>query len=213
MRDHLQMLTLMLSESSRFPGALLAFVPAGLSFLAAFMAARSARTSKKAEIDASRIRDLEARLDERKYEMYKPMIQMMMDLLTSDTEPSTQEANRHAEQDQNLDNLSVLQEFATWITIFGSDEAVRSFHNFMQGMYTDAPAEVIFRLYSEFILAARRDMGDTESKVTRAEIIGMRVKDLYEGDHHMLEAVTVPLRVLAERSGWSIPWDSGHKAD
>jgi hypothetical protein len=203
----------MLSESSRFPGALLAFVPAGLSFLAAFMAARSARTSKKAEIDASRIRDLEARLDERKYEMYKPMIQMMMDLLTSDTEPSTQEANRHAEQDQNLDNLSVLQEFATWITIFGSDEAVRSFHNFMQGMYTDAPAEVIFRLYSEFILAARRDMGDTESKVTRAEIIGMRVKDLYEGDHHMLEAVTVPLRVLAERSGWSIPWDSGHKAD
>ncbi len=66
--------------------------------------------------------------------------------------------------DKALENeaemIERLSEFASWISIFGSDDAVKSFHNFMQGAFHAAPAPITLRLYADFVLAARRDMGD-----------------------------------------------------
>lgn len=173
-----------------------ATVPAVASIGAAILAARSARASRAAELDAERIRDLEDRLAERKYDVYKPMIEMLRKMLDSKGDPA--KAGRQAAM------VAQLSEFAAWVSIFGSDEALRAFHNFMQGAFAEAPPTVLIRLYADFVIAARHDMGDTASTVTPTEILGLRINDLYSSD--MVKSTSLPFVDLCEEVGWQAPW-------
>jgi hypothetical protein len=104
-----------------------AAVPALASITAAILAARSARASRTAEIEAARLRDLEGRLAERKYDMYRPMIELLRRMIsTSKTGPKVSER----------ESIGKLSEFSAWISMFGSDEAVSAFHDFMQERFT-----------------------------------------------------------------------------
>lgn len=59
----------------------------------------------------------------------------------------------------------------------GVDDAVARYEHFMQSTYKDAPAPVLLRLYADFVLAARKDMGDPETQLTVEHILGMKIKD------------------------------------
>ncbi|MFF6803534.1 hypothetical protein [Streptomyces sp. NPDC012616] len=170
-----------------------AAIPALASVLAAIIAARSARRAKKSEIDAQHLRDLEARISEKKYDVYKPMINLLKDIL-----------NQRAMSEDEFKNL--VSEFSAWVTIFGSDEAVVAFHNFMQATYaTNTPPAILMKLYAEFVLSARRDMGYPDTAINAKHFLGMRISDLY--NHDQLAKVEMPLADLCQEVGWTPPWE------
>lgn len=190
---------LLSAESS---GSIVSFVvaaaiPALAAIVAAVIAAKSAAAAKRSESSAQFVRDLEARNADRKFGVYEPMLELLRKML----DPKDAAA---IAADQDAFRASV-SKFAAWIAIYGSDEAVTHFQRFMQCTYNAAPVPVLMRMYAEFVLAARRDMGYPDTKITAEDILGIRITDVYETS--WLEALTMPLRDLYEREGWHAPWE------
>jgi len=173
-----------------------AAVPAIASIVAAILAVRSARASRAAEIEAARLRDLEDRLAERRYDTYQPMIDLLRRMMDG-TKTGTKVSER--------ESTGKLSEFGAWISIFGSDDALRAYHNFMQGAFRGAPTPIAMRLYADFLLAVRKDMGDSSSASTQAEVLGIRINDLYD-DPTFRDMATLSFEDLCKRHDWQPPW-------
>ncbi|WP_285482650.1 hypothetical protein [Amycolatopsis sp. NBRC 101858] len=161
---------------------------------AAIIAGRASKSVRRFELTAQRIRDLEDRLHEKKYEVYKPMVNMLSDLIG---------ANVPEGEDLPL-FLEKFKEFSTWIVIYGSDEAVIAFQRFMQGAFKNAPTIVTMRLYADFILAARKDMGYPDTAVRRDHLIGLRINDIY--DFPLIKETS--LARLCDQAEWTPPWST-----
>lgn len=164
-----------------------ATIAALASILAAVVAGLFARTTRRAELGAQRDREQEARLAERKYAMYRPMIEMLREMFTTDKLPTPEQQAQK-------------EEFATWIGVFGSDEAVLAFDRFMQ-MFQDQlypPVEVQHWLYANFLLAARRDIGYPNTALERRHMLGLRLSDVYQRPNLFAESFDD----LCRRVGW-----------
>lgn len=169
----------------------IAVIAAVAAISSAYIAARSAKATQRNEAVAQRIRDLEARIAEKKYDTYEPMINLLRRILDQERIP----------EDEFRERISG---FATWVSIFGSDEIVQVFHKFMQAAYHDAPPVVLMKLYADFVISARRDMGYPNTRITQKEFLGMRIRDLYDGS--LLDGVDRPLVDVCQSVGWSPPW-------
>jgi hypothetical protein len=168
-------------------------IPALAAIIAAVVAGVFAWKTRRADADAQRTRDLESRIAEKKYAVYEPMINLIRDILA-----------RRATDQNELTNT--LENFSTWIGIYGSDEAVQVFHNFMQAAYSNAPAPIQLRLYGDFLLAARKDIGNPETSVQREHLLGMRITDIYT-NHDVIDQ---SFEEIAERLNWQAPWLSSN---
>lgn len=164
-------------------------IPAIAAIIAAAIASRSARKTKRAETEAQRTRELESRNAEKKYEVYEPMINLLRDTL----------AQKQIDQDELI---AKLQHFSTWVTIYGSDEAVETFHNFMQASYSDAPAAILLRLYGDFMIAIRKDIGYPDTDVSRQHLLGMRITDIYKS----YDIINQSFEEICDRLNWKAPW-------
>jgi hypothetical protein len=124
-------------EVSSDPAAWLAIAVAIIAtigtIVAAIVAARSAKAAKQSELQAQHVRELENRISDRKYEIYKPMIEMLGDVLN---------VNRQTAPLDSSEIQKRVHEFAVWVSIYGSDDAVIAFHNFQQAAYNDVPPEL-----------------------------------------------------------------------
>lgn len=175
----------------------IALIGAGASLMAALVAALSARSARRSDAEAQRARELEGRISERKFEVYKPMIDLFGDMLDS---------NKAAEIQSRSDEIQTrLADFSTWINIYGSDEAVKAFHDFKQVAFQSAPPLIAIRVYVDFILAARRDMGYPDTRATRAHILGARINDLYDVKDFSL-VLEGGFDELCRKVGWIPPW-------
>jgi len=160
------------------------------------VAAISARASKRSELQAQRISELESRISERKYGIYKPILEMLGDVLNSGPSKigfGTEEIQKR------------LHEFFVWVSIYGSDEAVMAHHRFSQAAYNKVPPEIATRLYAELILAARRDIGRSDTKIGPADIVGIKVSDLYTNAEYY-RTMTQPFDELCQKYNWTPPW-------
>lgn len=174
----------------------LASIPALAAIFAAILAGGFAKSSKRSESEAQRLRDLESRISERKYDTYKPMIDLLGDMLNKERSSAL-----HASGDVP----AKLHEFANWASIYASDESVTSFRNLMQASYAAAPPEMFLRLYAEFVLAARRDIGRPDTTTTLEEIISMRLTDFYATDG-LRWVVADSFSDVCKRADWVPPW-------
>lgn len=75
--------------------------------------------------------------------------------------------------------MRVMNEFWREALAYASDDCQRAFGRMMQGAYGDAPGPVIMRLYAEFVVAARRDLGDESSLLTPTEVFAPKLTDLF----------------------------------
>jgi hypothetical protein len=164
--------------------------------LSAFFAARSAGKARTAEGEAERLRRLEVRVADRKYDVYKPMLELLSQAL----DPQAAKAINHNEL------LATTGEFARWVSVFGSDEAVRAFRNFMQASYTSPPPNVALRLYADFQLAVRRDMGDPQTTVSALDLMGIRIRDIHTNNRSSYDAMVLPFADVCSNEGWQVPW-------
>lgn len=175
---------------------LVAGIAASAAVVAAVVAALSARSTKRLELQAQHTRELENRLSERKFDVYKPMIELLGSVIGA----AARGADVPAE-----DVPAKIADFTTWITIYGSDDAISAHHNFTQAAFNNAPALIASRLYAEFILAARRDIGYPETSITAIQVMGMRITDLYSETDYRL-AMSLPFEELCQREDWTPPW-------
>lgn len=188
------------SSGSGDPSVWIAIVVAIIAMLgtiiAATVAAVSAKSNKRSELQAQRIGELENRISERKYEIYKPMVELLGDIVNANQKKILPDGDEVAKR---------LHEFSVWIGIYGSDEAVIAFRNFMQAAFNDVPPLIATRLYAELVLAARRDIGRSDTRTSAVDIIGMKISDLYtNADYHRI--MTLPFNEVCERYGWTSPW-------
>lgn len=170
-------------------------LPAVAAITAAVIAGRFAKRARVVEIETQRLRDLEARLADKKYEVYRPMIAMLGEAFVAS-------GKKNPENEFSVEKVS---EFALWIGIYGSDEAVRTYRNFMQSAFHDPPAELSLRIYADFVLAARRDMGLPATDLTALEILGTRLNDLYKSAKYY-DAASLPFDELCAQYKWQQPW-------
>lgn len=172
-----------------------AAIAAAAAIGSAIIANRAASRAKAAEAEALRVRDLEARLASKKYDTYKPMIDMLRDTLLVAKDSDAESPITPAK----------VGDFSQWISIYGSDEAVMIFHRFMQAAFDKPPSEVSLRLYADFVLAARRDIGVPDSLLGPADILGLRLTDLYRTSR-VYGLVTMSFEQLCAAYGWQPPW-------
>lgn len=177
-----------------------ASIPAVAAICAAALAARSASRARAAEREAERLRLLEQRLALRKHEVYQPIINFLGGMLDPELAASMSQEEVKTK----------LGDFARWVVIVGSDDSVRAFRNLMQGTFHAAPPALLLRLFADFQLAARRDMGDAETEITPVDVLGMRINDLYAAGGVLFTALSLPFGEACAAFGWSIPWESGN---
>jgi hypothetical protein len=180
---------------------LVAVIPAGAAIVAAVVAARSARAVKRSEAENDRIRNLENRISERKYETYKPMLEMLGNVF------SQAKTSREAIADADA-NTEKFVNFSTWITVFGSDEAFSAYHNLTQSFNYSPPIQISLRLVADFILAARKDIGYPDTDVTRMQLTALRLNDFYQQGELLGQVMALPLEQACMLVGWPIPWSS-----
>jgi hypothetical protein len=168
-------------------------VPVLVSIFSAIWASRSARRAQAAEHEAARLRALEERTAEKKFELYQPMLQAFGNMLT----PSRSKAA--------LDGLEeVLADFQTFVTVWGSDEVVEAFFRYRSAASSSPPPPILFRLMSDFLIAARRDLAWPNTHMTGLHMLGMRINDLAD-QPDIVEAFSMPWPELEEKHGWKPP--------
>ncbi|MBO0611108.1 hypothetical protein [Myceligenerans salitolerans] len=185
-------------ESTSWQSAALAFVlvaiPAAISLWAAISSRRSAVESRASQDESARLQRLEARVSVQKYDVYSSIIVTLGKALAPGNKP------------EDLD-INAIGKFQTWAVIYASDGALGAFGRFMQGTFANAPARVLLRLYSEFVIEARKDMGDETTQATPVDILAPRLKDLYT-NKEMTAIFTLPFEELCLKENWSAPWDA-----
>ena len=178
-------------------------VAALASITGAVLAANSARDARAAEQETARLQLLEQRLAQRKSEVYQEQIDLLGHMLA----PVGQRADL-----DDAETMQKFQKFSAWIGIVGSDAAVRAWSNLMQSTFHDAPPVVLLRLYAEFQLAARRDLGDPDTALTPMELMAVRIKDLYD-DPTYHAAMAAPFAEVCASVDWPVPWERNVSAD
>lgn len=156
----------------------------------ALSAARSARKAQAAEHEAARLRALEERVAERKYDLYQPFLKSLGDTLT----PSRKEQAVKGQEDAMAD-------FQSFVTVWGSDEVVEKFYRFRVASAGNPPSLVIMRLMSDFLLAVRRDIAWPGTELDGMHMIAMRINDIDERPD-MKRALTMPLDELFAWQKW-----------
>jgi len=99
----------------------------------------------------------------------------------------------------------VMSDFQTFVSVWGSDDAVRAFYKFRIASSTNPPPMIIIRLVSDFMIEARRDLAWPNTQLTGREVMGMR---LNETTPELEEALTLEFDALAMKYEWRAPWHS-----
>lgn len=169
-------------------------LPAVVSIFAAIWAARSAVRARAAEHEAARLRALEERIAQKKFELYQPMLQALGAMMTPGRSESALASAGEA-----------MPDFQTFVSVWGSDDAVRAFYKFRVASSTNPPPMIIIRLVSDFMIEARRDLAWPNTELTGREVIGMRIN---ETTPELEEALTSDFEALARKYDWRAPWNS-----
>jgi hypothetical protein len=165
----------------------IAVIAAVASIAAAVVAGLFAMASRRFEARLARANQV----SEPKREMYVPLVDMLERMFTSDDPPNEEE-------------LAHKKRFDTWVNVYGSAGAVRAYSRFMQALPAQPPGDVQFRLYADFLIEVRREMGDLSGDVDRLQILGPRMANLSDK-----RALTDPdLDAVCRRAGWTPPWKS-----
>jgi hypothetical protein len=167
-------------------------VPAIVSVAAAAFATWEARRARQSEREAEQSRVMEARVSAHRYEVYEPMIATLAGMLRG-------KAPSKAQFEKITDN------FNSWVLVYGSDQAITAWGRLMQATYESAPALILVRLYAEFFVAARRDLGDEKTTVDNVAVLAPRITDLYKNQAYYY-AITADEEELFHRLSWQPPW-------
>jgi hypothetical protein len=166
-----------------------AVIAAVASVIAAVIAGMFALASRRFEARLQRTDQARDRISEQKRTMCEPIVDMLDRMFTSNDLPTDEEL-RHKRR------------FDTWVNVYGSDGIVQAYSRLMQGLPLGPPADIQFRLYADFLIEVRKDIGDPGTTVDRMQILGPRSANLSDR-----RSLTDPdLDAVCKRLNWAPPW-------
>ncbi|MFE6616324.1 hypothetical protein [Amycolatopsis sp. NPDC057786] len=166
-----------------------AVIAAVASVSAAVVAGMFALAARRLEARVQSADQVRERISEQKRAMCEPVVDMLDRMFTSDDLPTEEE-------------LKHKRRFDTWVNVYGSDGIVRAYSRLMQALPAGAPADIQFRLYADFLIEVRKDIGDPGTAVDRMQILGPRSANLSDR-----RSLTDPdLNTVCKRLGWVPPW-------
>lgn len=169
-----------------------AVIAAVSSVIAAVVAGVFALAARRLDARLQRSSMAQDRISERKRSMYEPVVEMLERMFTTDELPTPEEGQHK-------------RRFDTWVNVYGSDGAVRAYSRLMQALQRDPPGDIQIRLYADFLLEVRKDLGDPDSTVDRMQILGPRLANLSDP-----ASLTDPdLDAVCARLRWPPPWRPG----
>jgi hypothetical protein len=174
------------------------WIPTITAVIAAIVAGVFAGRANAANLAAQKVMELERRLVTSRLESYKPIMEVMYSYLDPGNLTPQQEKQR------NDKLLTAMKTFALWGMTYASDETVQVFHRMMQASMHNAPPTVLIRMFGQFFLAARRDLGDSSTKVGIVDLLGIRLKDIYETG--MADQLRLSDDEFYAKQGWKPPW-------
>lgn len=165
-------------------------------------ATAQAEDARQSAAEMERLRRLEDRTREAKVAAYTPLLQATGKMFEGGS-VSKRPADEVKQQRLLLDAMNNF-----WVKglMYASDPAQRAFGRMMQAAFADAPSAITLRLYSEFILAARRDLGDDRTTTTASEVWAPKLNDLYSSASVLDGFDTMRFDDLARKSEWEPPW-------
>lgn len=170
-------------------------VPVLIAVFSAVWASRSAVRAQQAESDAARLRALEERTAQKKYDLYQPFLTVVNDLLTP---------TRNAAATARMEDVIV--DFQGFVTVWGSDEVVETFYRWRVSAGLNPPNLVAMRLMADLLVAVRRDIAWPDTNVPTLHMIGHRINDIQ--DHpEMLDAMSLPLGQFLATQDWTPPFE------
>jgi hypothetical protein len=173
---------------------LVAAVPAAGAIIAAVVAGVYASRARTAQDAAETERRLRQQLAASKAEVYEPMVELLRAMLDAS------KAKTPISDKKVTDTLS---KFAAWLSVYGSDQAVLSFHKFMQAAYHEPTPQVQMYYYGQFLLAIRKDLGHPDTKLGAPELLGLRINDIWEASAGL---VGLPEKEFLAHEEWDPPW-------
>lgn len=166
-----------------------AVIAAVASVIAATVAGVYATASRRYEVRLQRTNQSFERIADTKRSMYEPVVRLLDRMFTSDETPTPEE-------------LKHKREFDTWISVYASDGAIRAYSRFTMALPHHPPADIQFRLYADFLLEIRNDVGHPDSSITRMDVLAGRMGNLSDPS-----SLTDPsLAAVCKRLGWTPPW-------
>lgn len=166
-----------------------AVIAAVASVTAAVVAGVFATASRRHELRVQRADAAHERILDDKRSMYGPLVDMLDRMFTGEDLPTDEEREHKLRFDR-------------WINVYGSDGAVAAYGRLMQALPHNPPADLQFRLYGDFLLEVRKDIGDPAGKVGVLQILGPRLTGVSDP-----RTLTDPdLDAVCRRLGWTPPW-------
>jgi hypothetical protein len=166
-----------------------AVIAAVASVIAAALAGVFATAARRDEVRLQRANQSFERIAETKRAMYEPVVRLLDRMFTSDEVPTPEE-------------LEHKREFDTWVNVYASDGVIRAYSRFIMALPHQPPADIQFRLYADFLLEIRNDVGHPDSTITRMDVLAGRTGNLSD-----LSSLTEPkLDVVCKRLAWTPPW-------
>jgi hypothetical protein len=181
-----------------------AWIPVLVAVVSALLAGWFARSTKRSELRSQRLLELERQSAATKAEVFQPVVEVIGEMW---------ERTSKGDIPQTWFEETMLPRFAsfmTWAPIYGADETIWAFHRYQQGVYADAPTFVSLRHLLELVLALRRELGHPDTKVNALDLMGFRVKDIYENGAGQPWA-RLPLNKFYESEQWTPPWGDRFK--
>lgn len=179
---------------------LAAGIPSIGAVVAAVIAARSAKKAKEAQLASETERDLRRQLAGAKSEVYEPMIELLRRMLDD-----SKAGKKSSFTDQRT--IDTLSKFSAWLAIYGSDEALTSFHKFMQAAYHPPPPEVLMYYYGSFLVATRKDLGHPDTGLNPVDLLGLRISDAWK---MWGGTMGMPEQEFLAQFDWDPPWPEGY---
>ncbi|WP_454853307.1 hypothetical protein [Promicromonospora soli] len=166
---------------------MVATISAVASLIAAVIAGVFAVHAKRLEARLQLSSSAHERVAEQKSMMYDSIIDMF-EYMFDTGEPPTAEHLKHKKK------------FDAWVPVYGSDGVVEAYTRYILWITNGAPGDLQFRLYGDFLLEIRKDVGDPNSRVSIRQALQGRLGNLAEPAN-----LTDPLEVVCRRLGWQPP--------
>lgn len=115
--------------------------------------------------------EIERKLSDTKFKVYNDLIDIFIGVLQEQKQKQKSTINERK-------IISTLQSAQRQLLMYGSDDVLGEFINFMEFCYAgNTDIHKMMKIYSNFLIAIRKDMGNKHSKIKNHDILRMLITD------------------------------------
>jgi len=148
-----------------------------LAVASPFLLALSGVLAWRYQHERERREEVERQLSEHKYKAYTFLLDIFFDIVKASTrESKVQPVNRKM--------IDRMMDAGKDLIVYGSDDVVTEYQQWLDATRKGEPAYKVFGHFGDLIIAVRRDMGNSKTKVTKENVLRQILTDYDELQSH-----------------------------